>query len=126
MLIKQEMMGVAVASAGPYANHLHLAADRTMPSPHHSIFYSQDTLSDANKQHQNTEGLVHTVVNSTNDWLIQTTKHCAIVKSFFCTKAVTFIASIAGLLLQLMIRLYIHYTNFVMERHQNSHILLRL
>jgi len=26
--MKQEMMGVAVASAGPYANHLHLASDR--------------------------------------------------------------------------------------------------
>ena len=28
ILTKQEMMGVAVASAGPYENHLHLAADR--------------------------------------------------------------------------------------------------
>jgi len=28
ILWEQEMMGVAVASAGPYANHLHLAADR--------------------------------------------------------------------------------------------------
>jgi len=28
ILLKQEMMGVAVASAGPYANHLHLAPDR--------------------------------------------------------------------------------------------------
>jgi len=27
-LMKQEMIGVAVASAGPYANHLHLTADR--------------------------------------------------------------------------------------------------
>jgi len=25
--LEQEMMGVAVASAGPYANHLHLAPD---------------------------------------------------------------------------------------------------
>jgi len=28
ILIKQEMTGVTVASDGPYANHLHLAADR--------------------------------------------------------------------------------------------------
>jgi len=28
ILLEKEMMGVAVASAGPYANHLHLAADR--------------------------------------------------------------------------------------------------
>jgi len=29
--------GVAVASAGPYANHLHHAPDN-MPVPHHSVF----------------------------------------------------------------------------------------
>jgi len=28
ILLEQEMMGVAVASAGPYANYLHLAAYR--------------------------------------------------------------------------------------------------
>jgi len=28
ILLEQEMMGVAVASAGPYANHLHLAPNR--------------------------------------------------------------------------------------------------
>jgi len=28
ILMKQEMMGVAVASAGPYANHLQLAPNR--------------------------------------------------------------------------------------------------
>jgi len=28
VLLEQEMMGVAVASAGPYANHLRLASDR--------------------------------------------------------------------------------------------------
>ena len=28
----------AVASAGPYANNLHLATDITTPTPHHSIF----------------------------------------------------------------------------------------
>jgi len=26
--MKKEMMGVTVASAGPYANHLHLLSDR--------------------------------------------------------------------------------------------------
>ena len=30
--------GVAVASAGSYANHLHLAPHRTTPAPNHSIF----------------------------------------------------------------------------------------
>ena len=35
---------VTVSSAGPYANHLHLAAYITMPAPHHSIFYRQDHL----------------------------------------------------------------------------------
>jgi len=30
--------GVAVVSAGPHANHLHLAADITMPVPHYSVF----------------------------------------------------------------------------------------
>jgi len=27
-----------MASAGPYANHLHLAPDITMPVTHHSVF----------------------------------------------------------------------------------------
>jgi len=31
---------VAVASAGPYANHLHLTPDTTMPVPHHSDFFT--------------------------------------------------------------------------------------
>jgi len=30
--------GVAVASAGPYADHLHLAPDITTPVPRHSVF----------------------------------------------------------------------------------------
>ena len=45
------MMGFwdAVASAGPYANNLHLALDR-QPHQHlitHSIFYRPDALPDA-------------------------------------------------------------------------------
>jgi len=45
--MKQEMMGLAVASAGPHANHLHLTSDVTMPAHHHSIFYySRDALPD--------------------------------------------------------------------------------
>ena len=34
------MMGFwdAVASAGPYANNLHLAPDKYTPTPHHSMF----------------------------------------------------------------------------------------
>ena len=38
-----------MASAGPYANNLHLAPCRqiTTPTPHHSIFYRPDALPDA-------------------------------------------------------------------------------
>jgi len=35
--------GVALASAGPYANNLHLTPDTT-PVPHHSSFYMLDAL----------------------------------------------------------------------------------
>jgi len=35
--------GVALASAAPYANHLHLAPDTT-PVSHHSVFYRPDAL----------------------------------------------------------------------------------
>jgi len=45
---------VAVASAGSYANHLHLAAD--MPVPHHSVFTGQMPLLPPNQQCQTTEG----------------------------------------------------------------------
>jgi len=40
--------GMAEASAGQYANHLHLTDNRqiTMPAPHHSIFYRLDALPD--------------------------------------------------------------------------------
>jgi len=38
---------VAVDSAGPYANHLHLASDKQpSPAPHHSIVYRLDALPD--------------------------------------------------------------------------------
>jgi len=64
-------MGVAVASAGPYANHLHLAADRyhTITSSHHSIFYRLHALPDAHQQCQSTEGngnqmLIYWLVNT--------------------------------------------------------------
>jgi len=39
--------GVAVARAGLYSNHLHLAADIISPAPCHSIFYRPDALPDA-------------------------------------------------------------------------------
>ena len=41
--------GVAVPSAGQYANHLHLTPCRqiTTPAPHHSIFYRPDALPNA-------------------------------------------------------------------------------
>jgi len=47
---------VAVTSAGPYANHLHLAPDR---SPHQyltSVFTGWMTFLPPNQQHQGTEG----------------------------------------------------------------------
>ena len=37
---------MAVASSGPYANHLHFAPDITMLAPHRSIFYRPDALPD--------------------------------------------------------------------------------
>ena len=53
------MMGFwdAVASAGSYANNLHLAPDRwfTTPTPQHSIFNRPVALPDNNQQCQNTE-----------------------------------------------------------------------
>jgi len=53
------MMGVAVASAGPYANHLHLAADK---QPHqyltmHSVFTGRVPFLPLNQQRQSTEGM---------------------------------------------------------------------
>jgi len=43
ILLEQEMMGVAVASAGPYANHLHLGPDNhACTSP--LSFYRPDAL----------------------------------------------------------------------------------
>jgi len=45
---------VAVASAGPYANHLHLTLD--MPVPHHLVFMSQMPFLPPKQQHQSTEG----------------------------------------------------------------------
>jgi len=37
----------AVSSAKPYANNLHLAPDKTIPTPHRLIFYRPDALPDA-------------------------------------------------------------------------------
>jgi len=51
--------GGTVASAGPYANNLHLAPESrqiTTPTPHHSIFYRPDALLTSNQQCQSTEG----------------------------------------------------------------------
>jgi len=47
---------VAVASAGPYANHLHLAPDRTMPAHHDSVFTGRMLFLMPNQQCQSTEG----------------------------------------------------------------------
>jgi len=44
VLLEQEMMGVAVASAGPYANHLHLAPDKQHASTPPLSFYKPDTF----------------------------------------------------------------------------------
>jgi len=53
--MKQETMGVTVASARPYANHLHLTPDRTTPAPHHKIFYTLDALPDTQPTVSKTE-----------------------------------------------------------------------
>ena len=56
------MMGVAVASAEPYANHLHLTPDRTTPAPHHSIFFTgRMPFLPPNQQRQITEGQIYTL-----------------------------------------------------------------
>jgi len=53
ILLKQETVSGPVASAGPYANHLHLAPDRlTMPVPHHSVFTGQMPFLPPNQQCQ--------------------------------------------------------------------------
>ena len=46
---------MAVASAGPYANNLHLAPDITTPTPHHSIFTGRMLFLTSNQQCENTE-----------------------------------------------------------------------
>jgi len=57
--MKQEMMGLAVASGGPHANHLHLTSDVTMPAHHHSIFITAGMLFlMSNQQCQSTEGKI--------------------------------------------------------------------
>jgi len=47
--------GMATASAGPYANNLHLAPDR-QPTPHHSIFTGRMLFPMPNQQRQSKEG----------------------------------------------------------------------
>ena len=46
----------AVASAGPYANYLHLTSDITTPTPHHSIFTGRMLFLMLNQPCQNNEG----------------------------------------------------------------------
>jgi len=55
--MKQEMMGVAVASAGPYANHLHLVPDR-QPRQHNitQSFTRRMFFLTPNQQYRSTEG----------------------------------------------------------------------
>jgi len=50
--------GVAVASAGPYTNHLHLAPDRS-PRQYltHSVFTGQMPFLPLNQQRQSTKGI---------------------------------------------------------------------
>jgi len=43
---------MAVASAGPYANKLHLATKVTTPTPYHSIFTGWMLFLTPNKQRQ--------------------------------------------------------------------------
>jgi len=50
--------GVAVASPGPYADHLHLATDNhaSIVAPHHSVFTGQMLFLPPNQQCQSTAG----------------------------------------------------------------------
>jgi len=55
----QEMMGcLAVALAGPHANHLHLAADRYHASTLSLNFYSRMLFLTPNQQCQTTKGKI--------------------------------------------------------------------
>jgi len=56
--MRPEIMGFwdAVASAGPYANNLHLTPDSiTTPTPHHSTFTGQILFLTPNQQYQSTK-----------------------------------------------------------------------
>jgi len=58
--MKPRVDGVAMASAGPHANHLHLA-----PVPHHSVFTGQMPFLLPDQQRQSTKGnieIVNTVI----------------------------------------------------------------
>ena len=56
--MREDMMAFwdAVASAGPYANNMHLA-QMTTTTPHHSIFTGQMFFLTSNQQYQSTEGM---------------------------------------------------------------------
>ena len=57
--------GVAVTSAGPYANHLHLAPDNITTSvPHHSVFTGRMPFLTPNQQCQSTEGTMRQICNN--------------------------------------------------------------
>jgi len=47
---------MAVASAGPYANHLHLATDISMPVSHNLVFTGQVPFLPPSQQCQSSEG----------------------------------------------------------------------
>jgi len=48
---------VAVSSAGPYANHVHLVPDTIMQAHHHSFFAGQMLFLMPNQQCPRTEGI---------------------------------------------------------------------
>jgi len=57
--MKQEMMGVAVASAGPYPRHFHLAPESrqiTSATPQQSYFTGKMLFLTPNQQCESTEG----------------------------------------------------------------------
>jgi len=57
---------VAVASAEPYANHLHLAPEITTPVPHHSVFTGWMPFLLPNQERQLTEGRKSVLVAEEN------------------------------------------------------------
>ena len=70
---------MAVASAGPYANNLHLAPDRQPHVHHHSIFTGRMLFMMTNQQRQSIEGIVQCGIKQHQHSALQNMPHDASV-----------------------------------------------